>query len=31
MASVPNQFANETTPVELVKLDENFAALCFFL
>ena len=27
MASVPNQFANETTPVELVKLDENFAAL----
>lgn len=27
MASVPNQFANETTPVELIKLDENFAAL----
>jgi hypothetical protein len=27
MASVPNQFANETTPVELVKLDENFTAL----
>ena len=26
MAPVPNQFANETTPVELVKLDENFAA-----
>jgi len=27
MASVPNQFANETTPVELIKLDENFSAL----
>ena len=27
MTSVPNQFANETTPVELVKLDENFTAL----
>ncbi|MFN7640177.1 MAG: glycosyl hydrolase family 28-related protein, partial [bacterium] len=26
MAPVPNQFANETTPVELVKLDENFSA-----
>jgi hypothetical protein len=26
MAPVPNQFANETTPLELVKLDENFAA-----
>ena len=26
MAPVPNQFANETTPVELVKLDQNFNA-----
>jgi len=26
MAPVPNQFANETTPVELVKLDQNFDA-----
>jgi hypothetical protein len=26
MAPVPNQFANETTPLELVKLDQNFAA-----
>jgi hypothetical protein len=25
--TIPNQFANETTPVELVKLDENFTAL----